>query len=1141
MSTTSTLENTSAAPERSRETRIGLVMYGGVSLAVYINGVSQEFYHAEQGNGIYRLIKELTDSEINLDILSGSSAGGINGILLAYALCNGKDFTRCEQLWRNAADIRRLVRAPSHGSEPVRSLLDSEGYYQSELEYAFRVLDSAPARGESPSPVRELDLFVTGTSVDGRVENRVDDSGHSIQVKDYRSVFHLKHRRGRKSNLDPASNPAVTTALAKLARITSCFPGAFAPVFVSHSNISGKPMERMSANELLQYWGNLPAGAFLIDGGVIDNKPFTHTVREIFFRTTERKVDRRLYYVEPDVERFPETDVNSIPNAPSFLKPVLNSLVTIPGYESITDDLRLLAERNENIREYRRVLENVAETYEFTGTQKPGVEVPPDIPEPQRSIYSRTRYASISSRVIDGVFKQATVENSSRISALRASLIQEFDSRTSGTTGILRDFDILFRLRRVFNLIYFVYGKLYLASAAEDRATRTARYLPVLKRLNHQLELYDVLHAAIEKMIHKTDYGWDESKEPNPAETWDKVVASLQLLLRSEGLVAYLDDLKVLNQTLSRRIERLSEGLSFPIGNFSSVLVHADNVELAFLEDLLVHDDPAFLRYCHFASMDAYLFPLEWVSGIREKDVINVCRISPSDAQRGFSEREARTKTAGDSLAHFSAFFKRTWRSNDIMWGRLDGACELVETLLTGSAIETAMNSDAARQRARDALLPSDGSPSPLDEWFKDSSEAAVAKVKSWVEGVTDPDPWTRTQALTFFADRNAPASDSIRDLLIEMAQFRIIHESLPHVFEDSIKEQAEWKQIRKEQSVDPPRLQWHGTDVGMDSTALSAVAAIGGKRLVEDLEGGRPLELSPRESRLGKMFGDFQIGSEEVWGGGVPFLILSEIGLKALLVLRSCVVGSFTEPTGNKIRASTFYRWGFDLPLRSLYSSVIFFRSAPPLQPAILTAGTIVAILALLVGLYWRDAIIQPRDNFSILWFSVFIVVPMAWLTASIYQLTRARSSQGLTSSLRNAFVAVCTAAPLISVTMVFFGLTDLFHNWWNGTLEPSRSIQFLTIFLYAIVPFLLSFLGGYLAMEGRSRAPEIEDLAAALERMTESDLQDVCDRVGEHHVVTPENRAKVAKALAVAAEMNNGKGTLTRAIRTVTPGALE
>ena len=66
-------------------------------------------------------------------------------------------------------------------------------------------------------------------------------------------------------------------------------------------------------------------------------------------------------------------------------------------------------------------------------------------------------------------------------------------------------------------------------------------------------------------------------RDPNPGEIWDKVVASLQLLLRADGLVAHLDNLQELHQVLQRRIDRLSEGLSFPIGDFTSVLVHADN------------------------------------------------------------------------------------------------------------------------------------------------------------------------------------------------------------------------------------------------------------------------------------------------------------------------------------------------------------------------------------------------------------------------------------------------------------------------------------------------------------------------------------------------------------------------------------
>ena len=73
------------------------------------------------------------------------------------------------------------------------------------------------------------------------------------------------------------------------------------------------------------------------------------------------------------------------------------------------------------------------------------------------------------------------------------------------------------------------------------------------------------------------------------------------------------------------------------------------------------------------------------------------------------------------------------------------------------------------------------------------------------------------------------------------------------------------------------------------------------------------------------------------------------------------------------------------------------------------------------------------------------------------------------------------------------------------------------------------------------RHKDPEIEDLAGALERLTESDLQDVSDRVGEQHHVTLETRRKIVKALTVAAEMNGATGTLTRAIRAVSPGALD
>jgi predicted acylesterase/phospholipase RssA len=43
------------------------------------------------GLGFYELISELIDSDIVVDIISGTSAGGVNGVKLAYALANKKE------------------------------------------------------------------------------------------------------------------------------------------------------------------------------------------------------------------------------------------------------------------------------------------------------------------------------------------------------------------------------------------------------------------------------------------------------------------------------------------------------------------------------------------------------------------------------------------------------------------------------------------------------------------------------------------------------------------------------------------------------------------------------------------------------------------------------------------------------------------------------------------------------------------------------------------------------------------------------------------------------------------------------------------------------------------------------------------
>jgi len=41
-----------------------------------------------------------------------------------------------------------------------------------------------------------------------------------------------------------------------------------------------------------------------VDGGVLDNRPFSYTIKEMYYRTANRPVDRKLFYIDPSPDRF---------------------------------------------------------------------------------------------------------------------------------------------------------------------------------------------------------------------------------------------------------------------------------------------------------------------------------------------------------------------------------------------------------------------------------------------------------------------------------------------------------------------------------------------------------------------------------------------------------------------------------------------------------------------------------------------------------------------------------------------------------------------------------------------------------------------------------------------------------------------
>jgi patatin-related protein len=129
---------------REKELRIALVCFGGVSLAVYMHGISKEilklvrassalhaiadreqrakaefFAARDRGDPEYdteavyfELLREIGRSielRVVVDIIAGASAGGINGTMLARALSHDLPMGRLRELWLDNADVSVLL------------------------------------------------------------------------------------------------------------------------------------------------------------------------------------------------------------------------------------------------------------------------------------------------------------------------------------------------------------------------------------------------------------------------------------------------------------------------------------------------------------------------------------------------------------------------------------------------------------------------------------------------------------------------------------------------------------------------------------------------------------------------------------------------------------------------------------------------------------------------------------------------------------------------------------------------------------------------------------------------------------------------------------------------------------------------
>ncbi|WP_128892608.1 patatin-like protein [Erythrobacter sp. HKB08] len=717
---------------RQKELRIALVCYGGVSLAIYMHGVTKELwklarssrsFHAREPKssgvqGVYRELLEHIESDCDLklrvlpDILSGASAGGINAVFLAQAVHSGQSLEPLTDLWLDTADVDRLLDpdarpvwkfakfwatpiawwlfsrpgnvvsesvAPETRDEVRRKVSHfvrsrwfqppfSGDNFSGLLYDAFEAMAQAPVEKPLLPPGHPINLFVTATDFKGHRELLRLNSPPVVEETEHRMPIEFSSHSSGEGGSDIANLLELTLA----ARATASFPGAFPPLTLAEIDRLGEQRGRDWPGREDFLGRVMPAHVrnddthkvSLIDGSVLVNKPFDGAIRALRGRPAQREVDRRFVYVDPRPDRFGSFRENG-DNEVGFFGAILGSLSTIPREQPIRDNLEVLERQTREAERLRQMVSALRGEVEEAVEKLFGRTLFLDRPTTKRLVtwrnkaqeqaafdagyafqsYAQVKYAGILEDLAAITLRAAPVldlpDHAPIVDAFRRTLddrgLASLSGRKGGASGeaiaFFRAHDIGFRLRRLRLLIRRLSREWEADPEIDDEEVDRARGL-----------IYQILSL------------YDERDEIDAlGEDFGELAARVM-----EDPGAVLDALaerRLLPAVDQEAEERLSEALAQMPQNLRRKML---------------------LTYLGFPFYDIATLPLMGQEGLTEFDPIKVDRISPDDA-RSIREGGTRATLRGIEFYNFGAFFSRTYRENDYLWGRLHGAERMID------------------------------------------------------------------------------------------------------------------------------------------------------------------------------------------------------------------------------------------------------------------------------------------------------------------------------------------------------------------------------------------------------------------------------------------------------------------------------
>ena len=472
------------------------------------------------------------------------------------------------------------MRDVSQADDAV-SLLKGETYYQDELIKAFRKYCARP--DGAPEYEQEIDLFITGTDLDGQERQNWDALGTAIYDKEHRVVFQLQRRPFRKALGYVDQGKAQTkadeqgTILGAIARITSSFPAAFPPFRLEHLDAAHAPyrdavqtaLTRMARSPIEQ-----PERRSFADGGLLDNKPFGPVLEAIFHRMPTDITDRWLFYVEPDPEPRPQ------PPDPARHNPLnvaTDSVAGIPSHESIWGDLQTLERHNAQVRWLKTLKQGWLEVLADPNAQPLIEQTFGNARAPIWAPYRQTRVESLARAFFlasDASTPFAYDDIDRPLHRALADVValglREWTAPVDAVAGdpprtthgpLLDSFDVDFQLRCSFHVLYELFGTLQQKSrpgAAAYPDCRTAMRL-VGRIIKTQKVIRDSMLGLRHNALAQIDATAETSTAEGPAAQWQvrsaiSVTNLFRLFLRPDA-----PHWSALRPDLDRRVNDLRE------------------------------------------------------------------------------------------------------------------------------------------------------------------------------------------------------------------------------------------------------------------------------------------------------------------------------------------------------------------------------------------------------------------------------------------------------------------------------------------------------------------------------------------------------------------------------------------------------